>query len=689
MSDDAPAPAKITAPAAGIAAAAADRDGRLFDSLHEGVWERDLRTDEVWYSPRYKELLGFTDAELPDEREALRDRLHPDDQAVVAEIYAAAEARIGSGEAQVRLRMKGGGWRWFRGRVRVWPDLGDRPAVLVGAICDVHEQVLAHQALEAQSAALEARVRERTQGLEDALRQAEAERLAAERASRAKASFLAHMGHELRTPLNGMLGMNQLALPLALGHEQRRYLELAQQSGLALQHLLDDVLDFARADAGQLQLHDEPFDLAQLAAETLRSSLPETHARGLQVGFDYVGGITLVHGDPGRVRQIVSSLVGNAVRFTERGEVVLTVAVEAGEPGACNVLVAVQDTGIGMDEATAQRIFDPFEQGDSGIARRHGGTGLGLSMVRLLAGLMGGRVSVKSRPGVGSVFEVGLQLVVRDEQPLAALAAAHTAPGHAWLVGRGGVSGRFIQARLERIGWSSELLSGIDAAIDELRIRGPRGAPGCIAIGGSALTPGADFPELYDRLPPGVPVTLLLRPDFDLQTVQSAAERPRVQVMIAPITAADLYALVRRGVGPARAEPAPGVMPKPNVLVVEDNPINQIIAVEMVVALGMTALVVCNGEEAVTSCQQAAPALVLMDIQMPGMDGLETTRRLRRLQAEGRLQHFPIIALTSHAMPSDRDASLEAGMDEHLSKPIQLDRLRRVIEHWLATAQAQ
>lgn len=718
MSDDAappphPAPRALRGP---LAAAAEANDRRLFASLSEGVWERDLKTGEVWYSPRYKEMLGFTEDEFPNDMEAMRERIHPDDLPTLQQTYAIATAQLGSAGCQVRLRMKDGKWRWFRGRATVWSDANGKPAVLVGALYDVHEQVLATEALEAQRAVLEQRVRERTHGLETALAQAEAQRLAAERANEAKASFLAHMSHELRTPLNGMLGMNQLAQLLAENDEQHHYLELARQSGVSLLRILDDVLDFASADSGSLELQQDEFDLAELAADCLRSFMPHMRKKGLQVGSDYLGHITRVRGDARRVRQIVSNLLSNAVKFTAQGFVLVTVEVEEdhahadaqaadiGAPRTCRVRLKVRDSGIGMDSATSQRVFDPFVQADSGIGRRYGGTGLGLSVVRLLASLMGGEVAVRSAPGEGSYFSVELRLGLADDQPLPALAAASPPTGCAWVLGRSAASGHHIRNRLARIGWSCEPVAGVQEALAALRApQGSAGpaAPGCVVLSEASITHPPELAALLAELPPEVPVTLLLRPDFDIRKVRIAAEPGRVRLMFSPMTPGDLYTLVRpRQVTPPVAEaetakvadatsPAPPAQAphgKANVLVVEDNALNQIIAREMVAALGLAPSVASSGEEAVACCEKAPPDLVLMDIQMPGMDGLETTRRLRAMQASGLLPRFPIIALTAHAMDSDRLASLAAGMDEHLSKPIQLDRLRSVLRHWLALA---
>ncbi len=686
------APPVPPAPAVpGLLASAARNDRRLFESLSEGIWERDLRTGEVWYSPRYKELLGFTDDELANRIEAISDRIHPDDMPGLIEAYARAERDLCDAEIQARVRVKDGHWRWFRARARVWPDADGHPAVLVGALFDVHEEVVATEALKAHQAVLEERVRERTQGLQAALQQAEAERLAAERANLAKAVFLAHMSHELRTPLNGVLGMNQLAQPLAVVPEQRRYLELANQSGQALLRILDDVLDFARVEAGRLQLADDAFDLAQLGVETLRGFMPDVRRKGLRVGFDYVGTVTKVRGDAGRVRQILSNLIGNAIKFTEQGHILLIIeAADAEADGRSRVRVRMRDTGVGMDEATAARVFEPFEQADPALNRRHGGTGLGLSLVRLLATAMGGDVSLRSRPGRGSEFRVELRLPVLADQPLRALAAAGTPPRHVWLITRSEAGTATMRTRVARLGWTWDALESIESAVARLAAGEPLRRPDCVLISEDALTAHTDFGSLRRVLPTGTPVTLLLRADFDLRTVHTAAEQWQVCVALAPLGPAELYAIGQRQVDDveprpaAERGPAHSGAPRPSVLVVEDNLMNQIIAREMVAALGLAPTVVGSGEEALTSCQCAAPDLVLMDVQMPGMDGLEATRRLRALQAAGQLPRFPIIALTAHAMSSDHEASRDAGMDAHLTKPVQLEQLRSCLDRWLS-----
>jgi CheY-like chemotaxis protein len=368
---------------------------------------------------------------------------------------------------------------------------------------------------------------------------------------------------------------------------------------------------------------------------------------------------------------------------------VLVVEVTEADDGMCQVRLRVRDSGVGLDEATGERVFEPFEQGDSATNRRHGGTGLGLPIVRMLARLMGGDVSVRSRPGQGSEFRVELRLPAQGAQPLRTLARADTAAGRMWVLARNGPLGQGLCRRLERVGWSVELIPDVVTAIDRLRSGGVAQAPGCVLIAEDVLAPHSDVGSLRRCLPPGTSTVLLLRPDFDLGAVHGATDQRDMKVLVAPLVPADLYALFQSPGTPQPSIASPASPQRPEaaaqrfVLIVEDNPMNQIIAREMVAALGLTPVVVGSGQDALDSCQSMPPDLVLMDIQMPDMDGLETTRRLRALQAAGELRHFPIIALTAHAMASDRQASLEAGMDEHLTKPVQLETLRGVLGYWI------
>ncbi len=667
-----------------------ERFDRALAASSEAHFERTAGVRDFFMSPRLPGLLGYPPGTPGPSIKTYLGWVHPDDVAGLVAVVQQAEARPGGWEHDYRLRCADGSYRWFGGRGRSTLDAQGR-ILMTGMVGDIHAQKLAHQELAQHREQLRQMVEDRTARLSAALALADSRRAAAERANQAKATFLAHMSHELRTPLNGVMGMTELALRIAGSETQRKYLGLAEQSGQTLLRILNDVLDFAKAEAGKLQLVAETFDLPQLVAETVRTYLPQVGARPLHVLFDCDSGQSHVSGDPGRVRQIVSNLLGNALKFTDRGtiRVVVGLTPAATAADACDVRIEVSDSGIGMDEATAQRVFEAFEQAETGTTRHHGGTGLGLPIVRLLARLMGGEVQVHSAPGGGSRFSVDLRLGTAP-QP-AREGAAST--GHAWLLYRSEPAGQWVQGRLRRLGWSAEIVPDIATALARLRGGGAGAAPDSVLVADEILLAASALAPLRSALPARVPITLLFRPDFQLPLLHEAAAASGVRLAIAPLTAADLRltlqpallsALAMAAPLPGPAEPALALLPW--VLVVEDVEMNRFIVGEMIRVLGLRAVMAASGEEALRLCGDAAPDLVLMDIQMPGMDGLETTRRLRELQASERLASFPIVALTANAMDADRTASQAAGIDEHVTKPIDLERLRRVLSRWLPAA---
>jgi len=788
---------------------------RIFASLAEGVWQRDLVNGEAWYSPRYKELLGFADDELPNDAAAIAARIHPEDRAALERAREEALATFAPSSIETRILTRGGEWRWFRSIARVWPDASGRPAMLLGSVTDVHAekqallkgeamaarferamaasseahfervvgigdffisprlpemlghppgsprptyetflswihpddlpgfeemvqraavspgtyeidyrlrhadgsyrwfrargrsepdaqghlrmtgmlgnihaQKLAQQELAQHRDQLRQLVDDRTARLSAALLLAQSQRTAAEQANLAKATFLGHMSHELRTPLNGLMGMTQLALRVATSDTQRKYLELAEQSGQTLLRILNDVLDFAKAEAGKLKLFAETFDLPRLVTETVRSFMPQIGQRPVHLLFDCSGEITHVTGDAGRVRQIVSNLVGNALKFTDSGSIAVVVDIAEAASSMCSVRIEVSDSGVGMDEDTLQRVFEAFEQADTSATRRHGGTGLGLPIVRLLAQMMDGEVKVRSESGVGSTFTVDLKLAVAA-QPQGRLSRT-AGSGHAWLIYRSEEPARWVRRRLERLGWTADVLPDVASAVERLRCGTSQAQPRSVVVADEAMSDAAGMASLRQALPAWVPMSLLIRPDFGLMVVQETAVASGVSLAIAPLTEADLHQLLSPGcveqadaviTTPMGISPAP-----PCVLVVEDVAMNQMIIGEMIRVLGLRTRMASGGEEALERCQCEAPDLVLMDIQMPGMDGHEASRRLRELQASSCLPRFPIVALTANAMEADRQASLDAGIDEHVTKPIDLDGLRKVLARWLPAA---
>jgi CheY-like chemotaxis protein len=517
--------------------------------------------------------------------------------------------------------------------------------------------------------------------LEQALAEALARCEEAERRSEAAASLVAHLSHEVRTPLNGVLGLTELALRAATAPSQKRHLEMALQSGHDLLHLVNDLLDWSRLDAGKLQLADEAFNLPETLAIVFRTVMPQMRSKGLIVRYDHVGPVSWVRGDASRLRQIVMNLLGNAVKFTQRGEVALLCETMALGDGRCLATIKVQDSGPGIAPELLDKLFTPYVQGEHSH-RGHGGAGLGLSICRGLARAMGGDITAESVVGQGSCFTVALPMVIEDDPD----PVPEPPPGHAWLVFPQAQIAGWVQGRLQRLQWSSEAKPSVEAVIADAQHTAE--LPQLLLISERAVAAGVDFPALRAALP-RTRIHLVMRPDWNEPVLEQAAQAHQVHFTLSPFTPRDLSAMASA----AAKQCPPGAARRPavpwtnalrgDVLIVEDNPVNQIIDAEFLKALGLPTRVADNGEEALKACLEQAPQLVLMDVQMPVMDGRQACRKLRELQHAGSLPDFPIVALTAHAMSIEREQCLAAGMDGYLSKPLALGALREALSRWL------
>ncbi len=666
---------------AAVAGLPPGRMERALIGSRDGFWERNLRTNVSWYSPSFRELLGFTRDELPDDRDVVNARLHPDDRGAFLAHYEEAIRNCGDFIYEGRILDRHNRWRWMRGRGRAWPGADGRAELITGAVSDVTPEKEALLALEEQRQQLELLVAERTASLSAALAQAEQRRHEADAANKSKSRFLAHMSHEIRTPLNGMLGLTELALRVTQSAAERRYLEVALQSGQALLQVINNVLDFSRLEAQRLPINDDPFDLADAMAEAMRTVVPLVRAKGLSMQYDYIGDITWVRGDASRLRQVLTNLIGNAAKFTEHGFVRLTAQVLATGDDRCVAVLRVDDSGPGIAEAELARLFDAFEQGDSSAARRHGGTGLGLTIARGLAQAMGGELTAQSTPGEGASFTLALPLrVAADPHPL-----PPPPPGLAWLVYQREESAGLMQRRLARLGWRCAMFAGVRELLVHVRSLPLEEQPDLLMIAEHALEADADLHALRAALP-ATRIALMVRVDWLNTRLERIARKLQMPLMLLPLTPRDLHFVT--GARPVLALPpeaarAPAPQPVPPVLMVEDNEVNRLIGEEYLRSLGLRVRLAESGEAALCAVVEETPSLVLMDLQMPGMDGLETTRRLRAMQRDGSLPHFPIVALTAHAQESDAQLSRAAGMDGFLSKPIMLDTLRRELSRWL------
>lgn len=476
----------------------------------------------------------------------------------------------------------------------------------------------------------------------------------------ARAAFLANMSHEIRTPLNGMLGMIALALDNPLPGEQRQQLTIAHDSGKVLVELLNDILDLSKFDAGQLELERIPFDMATLIEDTA-SLLSQNVAQGVEltclIAHDFPASVL---GDPTRVRQIVGNLLSNALKFTRFGRVDVRL-----EPMIGGVRLEVRDTGIGIPEEAQARIFQPFTQAGAGITRQYGGTGLGLALTRNLCKAMHGHLHIRSQPGFGSRFTAELPLTACAKadtpEPLHASVAALTAAGsglHELMLGL-----------LPALGLAYARHDGIDtvAGATDLLI----------------LDDVQALPEV--RRVSQVPILLVTAYGNFLPSEQALAMAPLHQ-LARPLTRGALYQTLHRVLQghdaehPLATPPPATAKGRARILLVEDNPVNQLVAKGMLAKLGCQVELATQGVEALARLEEEAFDLVLMDCNMPVMDGYEATRRIRE---RGHWPGLPIVALTANAMPEERDRCRAAGMDDYLAKPFRREDLLAVVDRWV------
>lgn len=556
----------------------------------------------------------------------------------------------------------------LRGEAPFLPDAAQKAVSIVLMNCSSFIEAGAlYRQLSEQNINLEATVEERTREL----KKSEEAALAA---SRAKSEFLANMSHEIRTPINGIMGMASLLGYTRLDTEQKEQVDVINRSADHLLTIVNDVLDYSKIETGHVVLELLEFDLCEVIEDVTELLSDPAGSKQVEISISYSPNAPVrIQGDPGRVSQVMTNLVGNAVKFTDRGEIVVRVSL--GEEGMLEI--AVEDTGCGIEPEKVEHIFEKFTQVDSSRTRRFGGTGLGLAISRNLARLMRGDITVRSRPGIGSEFVFTFPVTRAEVQPV----SVELSGVDVLVVSSRPVIRRRLTDIIRSAGGSVRSLETVEHALEELGETPDDGRPGWLIIdtgwnpGPLATLPsavrakaGASRLKLVALVPPG-----------DRDAGQALNASGFHQWLPRPVRSRRLLDILTEAPsGPGPTEEGPRFF-RSRVLLAEDDPVSTVVAKMMLETLGCEVETASNGREAVSAVATSSFDLVLMDCQMPEMDGYEATVAIRASQEE----HIPILALTASALTEDREQSLSVGMDDHLTKPINLEKLRRALARWL------
>jgi PAS domain S-box-containing protein len=681
-----------------------ERYRTILENIEDGYYECDLTGNFTFFNEPLCRMLGYP----RDELKGMNNRQYTDPEyseklyRVFSEVFKTGKPKKDFDWEVIR---KDGIRRTGQVSVSLMKDSKGEPVGFRGIARDITERKRAEEELRRAKETTELakdELEKTNRQLEAAIEQASQMALTAEVANQAKSEFLANMSHEIRTPMNGIVGMTGLLLDTGLNSEQREYAETVRQCGDNLLTIINDILDFSKIEAGRMDMEKLDFDLRTTLEDMGDMMAMKAHEKGLEYLCVIEPEVpSLLQGDPGRLRQSLINLVGNGIKFTSKGEVAVCVSLREEREDQATLRFAIKDTGIGIPRDRIDSLFRPFTQVDASTTRKYGGTGLGLSISKRIAEMMGGRIGVESEEGKGSTF--WFTAVFGKQPPVSEPVewVDHIKGIRILIVDDNETNRRALACQLKKWDCQWEEAPEAEMALRKLREASEKGDPFHIAIL-DMIMPGMNGEELGREIKkdPALSKTILvMMTSFGKRGDASRFEKIGFSAYLTkPIKHSHLYdclkmvlkgklcsadnskrrIITRHTVSEVQKQ-------KVRILLAEDNIVNQKVALKMLEKLGYRADAVANGLEAIKALETAPYDLVFMDVQMPEMDGLESTRKIRNPQSAIPNHEIPIIAMTAHALKGDMEKCLEAGMNDYLSKPVKADELSEMIARWVSS----